>query len=373
MSIVPPGFTRPASAGRRRVLVGTAAAGAAAMLSPYANVHAQTPRKVSISLPWVVNGSNFWPVIGRERGFFKSRGFDVDIQRGFGSIAATQAVANGKFDFGFVFTPGIVINAARGLMVQAVATVGYDSLMGVAIPEDSPIKRPADLEGRTVGMVLTSAEAPFFNAWLDRVKVDPKKIVRQAMDSQLIERSLINKQVDAITCIGTSSLPLFQSLGYDTRFMSWAQNGLDFYSGQVITRPEMVEKDAGFVQAMVEAFIESLIFTLRNPEEAVEIITKLQPEIAAVKGGRENFALAQAIAQSTMVAEEAIKNGMGWADMKKLQSMIDLTLKFGVTDGKPYTVEQIATNRFAGKIRLSAAEWDGVRKNTAGVRRLLTT
>ncbi|MFO0005834.1 MAG: ABC transporter substrate-binding protein, partial [bacterium] len=141
--------------GRRRVIGGAAAVGAVAALSPYAGVHAQTSRKVSFSLPWVVNGANFFPIIGRERGFFKSRGLDIDIQRGFGSPAATQAVANGKFDFGLVFTPGITLNAARGLIVQAVATFGYDTLMGVAIPENSPIRRPADLEGRTVGMVLT--------------------------------------------------------------------------------------------------------------------------------------------------------------------------------------------------------------------------
>lgn len=358
---------------RRRIVQAAAAVGAVSAISPYANVHAQTARKVTFSLPWVVNGANFFPIIGRERGFFKSRGLELEIQRGFGSPAATQAVANGKFDFGLVFTPGITLNAARGLFVQAVATFGYDTLMGVAIPENSPIRRPSDLEGKTVGMVLTSAEAPFFTAWLERNKVDNRKITRQTMDSQLIERSLINKQVDAITAVGTSSLPLFQSLGFDTRFMPWSETGLEFYSHQIITRPDTIAADAGLVQAVVDGLLESVVYTLRNPEESVEIITKVQPEIAAVKGGRDNFALALAIAQSTMVAEEAIKNGMGFADMKKIQSMADLTVKFALQDGKPFTAEQIVTNRFAGKLRLSAAEWDSIRKNTAKVRKLLTT
>lgn len=373
MSYVP---ARPASrpdVTRRRLVTGAAAAGAAALVSPFANVHAQTMRKVTLTLPWIVNGSNFFAVVGRNRGYFKSRGIDLEVSRGFGSPAATQSVANGKFDFGFVFTPGIVVNAARGLFTTAVATVGYDSLMGVAVPENSPIRKPTDLEGRTVGMVLTSAEAPYFNAWLDRNKVDGKKITRQTLDSQLIERALINKQVDAITCIGTSSLPLFQSLGFDTRFMGWAQTGLDFYSGQLICRPEMVEKDAPFVQAMVDAFIESVVFTLRNPEEAIDIIVREQPEIAAVKSGRENFALAQALAHHTMVSDEAIKGGLGMADLKKVQGMVDATLKFAVSDGKPFTAEQVVTNRFAGRTRLSGAEWEAIRRNTDKVRKLLTT
>ncbi|MFN9123139.1 MAG: ABC transporter substrate-binding protein, partial [bacterium] len=358
---------------RRLILAGTEAAGSDGLFSTISNVHAQSPSMFSMTLTWIVNWSNFWSVVGRSRGYFKSRGIDLEVSRGFGSPAATQSVANGKFDFGFVFTPGIVVNAARGLFTTAVATVGYDSLMGVAVPENSPIRKPTDLEGRTVGMVLTSAEAPFFNAWLDRNKVDGKKITRQTLDSQLIERALINKQVDAITCIGTSSLPLFQSLGFDTRFMGWAQTGLDFYSGQLICRPEMVEKDAPLVQAMVDAFIESVVFTLRNPEEAIDIIVREQPEIAAVKNGRENFALAQALAHHTMVADEAIKGGLGVADLKKVQGMVDATLKFAVSDGKPFTAEQVVTNRFAGRTKLSGAEWEAIRRNTEKVRKLLTT
>ena len=144
MSYVP---ARPASspdATRRRLVTGAAAAGAAALVSPFANVHAQTLRKVTLTLPWIVNGSNFFAVVGRNRGYFKSRGIDLEVSRGFGSPAATQSVANGKFDFGFVFTPGIVVNAARGLFTTAVATVGYDSLMGVAVPENSPIRKPSE-------------------------------------------------------------------------------------------------------------------------------------------------------------------------------------------------------------------------------------
>ena len=185
--------SRP-DANRRRIGAGAAAAGAAALVSPFSNVHAQTPRKVSMTLPWIVNGSNFWAVVGRSRGYFKSRGIDLEVSRGFGSPAATQSVANGKFDFGFVFTPGIVVNAARGLFTTAVATVGYDSLMGVAVPENSPIRKPTDLEGRTVGMVLTSAEAPGYLTWLDRNKVDSKKIPRQTPDTHLIARPLIHNQ-----------------------------------------------------------------------------------------------------------------------------------------------------------------------------------
>jgi hypothetical protein len=44
-----------------------------------------------------------------------------------------------------------------------------------------------------------------------------------------------------------------------------------------------------------------------------------------------------------------------------------------LSDGKPFTAEQIVTNRFAGRTRLSGVEWEAIRRNTEKVRKLLTT
>ncbi|WP_189687239.1 ABC transporter substrate-binding protein [Pseudorhodoferax aquiterrae] len=354
---------------RRRLLQ---AAGAAACGAVAAPVFAQT-RAIAITLPWVVNGSNYWPMVGKELGYFKKRGIDLTVSRGNGSVAAAQAVANKQFDLGVVFFGGTLVNMARGLPLQALATVGYDALMGNLVLADSPIRAPKDFEGKRVGTVTTSAESPYWTAYAAKTGIDLSKVTRQQLDARLIERALMDKQVDAITAIGSSSIPVLDSLGVKTRFIPWATAGVQLYAAQVIARRETIEADPGLCQAMVDGILESVVYTLKKPEESLEMLYKAQPEIALAKGGKENARIAQGLAQATMVAPEAVEHGMGWSSIPTLASMISLAARAGAltADAKPLVPEDLATNRFVGRIKLSAAEWDQIRKNVAPYNKML--
>ncbi|KTT20496.1 hypothetical protein NS331_13845 [Pseudacidovorax intermedius] len=352
----------PAALTRRRWLQAAGAAGAALAAPAFAQT-----RPISITLPWVVNGSNYWPMVGKELGFFRKRGIDLTVSRGNGSVAAAQAVANKQFDLGVVFFGGTLVNMARGLPLQALATVGYDSLMGNLVLADSPIRSPKDFEGKRVGTVATSAESPYWAAYAAKTGIDLSKVTRQQLDARLIERALMDRQVDAITAIGSSSIPVLDSLGVKTRFIPWSAAGIELYAAQVIARTETIQADPGLCQAMVDGILESVVYTLKKPEESLEILFKAQPEIALAKGGKENARLSQGLAQATMVAPEAIEHGMGYSSIPKLAGMISLAARAGAlrADAKPLVPEDLATNRFAGRIRLSTAEWDAVRRNVA--------
>ena len=357
----------PQSTSRRKVLKLAAVTGAAMATGLLgAPAFAQT-RRISITLPWVVNGSNYWPIVGREKGFFKSRGIDLAVSRGNGSVAAAQAVGNGQFDLGVVFFGGTLANVARGLPLQALATVGYDSLMGNLVLHDSPIREPKDFEGKRVGIVATSAEAPYWPAFASKTGIDLNTITRQQLDARMVERALMEKQVDAITAIGSSSIPVLDSLGVETRFIPWSQYGVTLYAAQLIARQETVESDPALCQAMVDGILESVLYTLKNPEESLEILFKEQPEIGMTRGGKENAAISQGLAQATMLADEMVHNGMGYSDIDKIGQMVALAADAGALPegaARPQA-EQLATNRFAGQVKLDAAEIASIRDGIA--------
>lgn len=353
---------------RRSFLKVAAAAGGATLASGMigAPLFAQE-RKISITLPWVINGSNYWPLVGKEKGFFKSRGIDLSVSRGNGSVAAAQAVGNRQFDLGVVFFGGTLANVARGLPLQALATVGHDSLMGNLVLADSSIRDPKDLEGKRVGIVSTSAEAPYWPAFANKAGIDLSEVTRQQLDSGLIERALMEEQVDAITAIGSSSIPVLDSLGVESRFIPWSDYGVSLYAAQLIARKETVDNDPGLCQAMTDGILESVLYTLRNPEESLEILFRAQPEIGATRGGKENAAISQGLAQATMLGEEMVNNGMGYSDIEKISDMITLAADAGaLPDGaeRPQA-EAMATNRFAGQLKLDGAEIEGLRQQLA--------
>ncbi|MFC3337623.1 ABC transporter substrate-binding protein [Paracandidimonas soli] len=351
----------------RRDVLKTAAAGMALGTGLIGMPAIARTRNISITLPWVVNGSNFWPIVGKQKGFFSSRGINLSVSRGNGSVAAAQAVGNGQFDLGVVFFGGVLVNIARGLPLQILSTVAYDSTMGNIVLADSPIQDPKDLTGKRIGIVATSAEAPYWPAFAEKTGIDLSKTTRQQLDARMVERALIEKQVDATTGIATSSLPVLKSLGVDVRFIPWSKYGVNLYASQIIAPTKTVESDPELCQAVVDGILESVIYTLKNPEESLEILYKEQPEIGLTKGGKENAILSQGLAQATMMGEEMFTHGMGHSDLAKIDAMIKMAADAGaLPEGAPLPkAEQIATNRFVGKLRIEDSELATIRQSLA--------
>lgn len=352
---------------RRSLLLGAGAVLAAPMLSLSTRpLWAQSLTKVTMTLPWVANGSNYWPMLADKLGIGAKHGISIDVARGFGSVAAAQAVANGQFDFGVVFGSGNMIAQARGLDLIVLATVYYDATMGIAVLADSPIKAPKDLEGKKLGTVPTSAESPFWSAFAAKAGVDKDKVELVQVDSKVIERTLINKQVDAITAVGTSSIPVIAAAGADMRFMLWSKYGVELYAAQIVTRRETYEKNKDLCQKVVDATLECYAHTLREPDESLKLFAEIVPEVGLTANGMETAKISQGITQLVTLWPEAMDNALGYSDMAKMPAMYDSVLALGTVENpKLPPLDQLITNEFVGNVKLTAEEWAKVKANNA--------
>jgi NitT/TauT family transport system substrate-binding protein len=344
---------------RRTALV----AGTAVLAAPQI---ARAQAAIKLTLPWLAQGSTAYAFIAREMGAFRSRGLNVDVTRGFGSVAAAQALAQGQFDYAIVGAGPMVLAAARELPITGLATVNYDMTMGIALRADSPIRTAKDLEGKRIGAVPTSAEFPFWPAFARRAEINLSTITIQQMDNRVLERSLIDRQVDAITAIGSSTIPVMQAQRAEHRFIPYSSAGLNFYANVICTRPETLRANAAQAEAITDALMEAVALQLREPDRALDMFVRQVPEIGITQGGRQNAALSQGLMQWTMLAPEAIENGLGHTDMAKWNAMTDLVMEFGApADAKRPNTDAIISNRFAGRIKLTPAEWAAQRTRLA--------
>ena len=155
-------------------LVLGAFAAAPAVLTGTANT--QERRKVSFSLPWLAEGSNTFVFVAKGKGFWDELGLDVQVTRGFGSVAAAQAVGAGQFQFGAAAASAGIQQAAKGLPVVAIGCAGYDATMGICVLKDSPIKTPKDLAGKKMGSTVNSGEFPFLPVFAQKAGLDLKAV-----------------------------------------------------------------------------------------------------------------------------------------------------------------------------------------------------
>ena len=67
------------------------------------------------------------------------------------------------------------------------------------------------------------------------------------LDSQIIEQSVINGQVDCMIAFGMSSIPNFITQNFPVRLMKFSDYGLQFYWVNTIVRSDYMKKNQQLV------------------------------------------------------------------------------------------------------------------------------
>jgi NitT/TauT family transport system substrate-binding protein len=361
--------TQMANISRRSLLRGTACAAPFVLTG---RVRASDLRPVTFTLPWIAEGSNAYAFVAKAQGYWSKRGLDVRISRGYGSVAAAQAIGAGSFQFGLAAAPAGIQEAAKGLPLIALLCASYDATMAICVLKDGPIHAIQDLEGRKLAATLGSGDYPFLPVFAQRAGFDLSKVTRVQADPNVRQRLLISKEVDAISGFAISFVPVFETQHVETRNILYSSFGLTLYNNALMTRVETLEKEPQLCADMAAGLAEALVFTMLNPEEAVKLFLKEVPETALSADGAERLRLGIGILNVSLLHVPLQEHGVGYAVPADYQAMTELVMTY-VADSADKTPEQsvLFTNEFAGKIKLTQAEWDKATENAKPYRQYL--
>jgi NitT/TauT family transport system substrate-binding protein len=359
----------------RRQLVLGAAAGTAASFAGFAFPRPAIAQlaKVRYTLSWLPTGQYAFIYSARQLGYFKKRGIDLDISRGYGSMAAIQAVATGQFDMGGAQTGANLLSIMKGLDLRLLGTQGYDATLGIVVPEKGPVKTPKDLEGRKIGVSAAGGDTPFLPAYCRLAGVDFSKVSVVQLDSKILEQGAMSGIVDAIVVTGLSSIPNFISENFPIKMMPFSEVGLQFYWLNTLTNGSFLAKNKELVDNVQMGILEGMKFMLLNPQEAMERHLKEHEELAIGKNGKLYVELGLGMTRAIMMAPESIQHGLGYTDLAKIDEQAKIVKQYAAApnDRDPPKAETFCTNNAVGKVTLTAAEWDQVKSNTAPYAKLL--
>jgi NitT/TauT family transport system substrate-binding protein len=362
----------------RRKFFRAAAAGTAATAATLAGVTFPRPAiaqlaKVRYTLSWLPTGQYAFLYSARQLGYFKQRGIELDISRGYGSMAATQAVATGQFEMGGAQTGANLLSIMKGLDLRILGTQGYDATLGIVVPEQGPIKTPKDLEGRKIGVSAAGGDTPFLPAYCRLVGVDFSKVTVVQLDSKILEQAAMSGVVDAIIVTGLSSIPNFISEDFPIRMMPFSEAGLQFYWVNTLTNGSFLAKNKELVDNVEMGILEGMKFMLLNPQEAMERHLKEHEELALGKNGKLYVELGLGMTRAIMTAPESIAHGLGYTDFAKIDAQARIVKQYASApnDREPPKADAFCSNNDVGKVTLTAAEWDQVRSSTQKYAKLL--
>src|SRR5262249_3898361 len=186
--------------GRRQLLGGAAAAGAAAML-PWNRALAQT--KVNFGYMKIGDLSPFF--MATEKGFFKEGGLEIALSSMVGGAAIQPALASVAISVGWTNVVSMCYSHLTGFSFRFIANDTIVKLVsanwgthgspGLMVGVDSAIKTGKDLEGKIVAInTLGNITQATAMAWVDKHGGDSSKLKWVEMPMPQMAPALLNKQ-----------------------------------------------------------------------------------------------------------------------------------------------------------------------------------
>lgn len=111
---------------------------------------------VRLRLNWMYYGSHSGFALGKDKGFFRDAGIDLDIRSGNGSGSANRLVANGDSTFAYASCASMLNLASQGAPLVSVAVIDAKGTDAILVRPDAGVKTIADLKGKSL---LTTANA----------------------------------------------------------------------------------------------------------------------------------------------------------------------------------------------------------------------
>lgn len=344
---------------RRGLLAGAAALAASGWTR---STMAQAQTKVKFTLPWIPHGGYTHIFVAKKLGFWEKRGLDVSVDRGFGSGEVCKTVGLGQYDFGEIDLAVLVNCAAKQLDLMAIGNVSPRSPVGIFWQPKAGIKRPQDLEGKRVAFTAGSGDYQLWPAFVKATGIDDSKVQKVFMNAEALIKAFIDNQVDAVGNFYASIAPNLWAQGLDISYMLYEQFGVKMYSLVFTTRGKVVKEQPELCAKFMEGAMEGLAYAYTNPDKAIDIHLEMVKEYKGSSTNRDVIRHGQGVMTAMGIVPEVEKNGLGWMEPEMLKRTRDTVMTYmGASNAPP--AEQLFTNAFVGKVKLSAADWARVKES----------
>src|SRR5436309_9172947 len=210
---------------RRKFLRQVGIAAGLAAVSLGRRGRAQTKRQVIMRLDWLYQGPNAGFLVAQDKGFYEQAGLNVEIGPGKGSGSTAQLVASKAAQFGFA--DGFVVgnSVSKGMSIRMVAGIYRRNPTAVVVLEESDIKTPKDLEGKTVAIPTGATQFQQWPAFVKGCGLDGSKIRVVNIDPAGSPPALITRQVPAIAGYALGQVPSAEIRGNTKARIFWYVDG----------------------------------------------------------------------------------------------------------------------------------------------------
>lgn len=227
-------------------------------------------RPVTLQLLWKHQFEFAGFYAAKAKGYYQAAGLDVKIQPFIpGDQAPVEKVIRGEADFA-VGDSSIIINRAKGDPIKLLANIFQHSPYVLISLADSGIISPAQMVGKKIMLAKHEEANAEIKSMLasESISLDQMQVVEHT--SQVDQ--LINGEVDIMSAYASNEPAILKQMGIKFNIISPLNYGFDFYSDNIYTSEEKVEKERPLVDAFTQASLMGWKYALQNKSEIIDLI-----------------------------------------------------------------------------------------------------
>jgi NitT/TauT family transport system substrate-binding protein len=260
--------------------------------------------------------------VGRDKGFYREAGFDLNIVPATGSGFVITAVDSGKADYGMAESASVIQAVARGAKVKGFSVFMDVSTSGLAALK--PFPAPRDVAGKAIAASLTDSARVIVPVVFSRAGLDGRSITWVTSDPSVYFSLLLSGRAELMTASSDGDLPALQRAAEARRqtvhFASFASWGYDVLGYFLVARADRIDAaNADDVRAFAAATARAVQYATEHPDEAASSVARHAPAVPVA------VALAQWKASLGAIQTSFVKqHGYGQATSDRLRQTIAL-------------------------------------------------
>jgi NitT/TauT family transport system substrate-binding protein len=307
---------------------------------------AQAPAKVVFALNWFAVGDHAAYWVALDRGYYKARGLEVELQNSKGSGDSIAKVDSGRADVGLADAVVVIPRVAQGAKIKVVGAVFDLTPLNIWTRKDTGITKPKDLEGKLLAAPAGDAQRQLFPAFAKLNGVDESKVKWLSIEPAAKFVALSEKRADAVPDYTTGQPFWEKAVGKDNLVrMPWSQFGFDTYSMSIMASDKMLNERPKVLRDFLAASYLGWRDVMQDPQAALEIFKKRVPDI--------DLALIEPnmmLGLELMKTDRYAKNGLGWMERAKMCRTVEIINSYMPDMPRKVGCDEVFTNELLTKI-----------------------
>src|SRR5438105_1051288 len=277
-------------------------------------------QKIIFALNWFAVGDHAAYWVALDKGYYKAKGLDVELQNSKGSGDSIAKVDTNRADVGLADAVVVIPRVAQGAKIKIVGAVFDLTPLNIWTRKDTGITKPKDLEGKLLAAPPGDSQRQLFPAFARINGVDASKVKWLNIEPAAKFVALSEKRADAVPDYTTGQPFWEKAVGRENLVrMPWSDYGFDTYSMSIFASEKTMKERPKVLRDFLEASYMGWRDVMADPKGALEIFKKRVPDI--------DVALIEPNMMpglELMKTDRFAKNGIGWIERAKMCRTVDL-------------------------------------------------